>query len=44
VNIKRNNFVGKSLQTKFYVCCYILLSGTRPKRQCTPICDAAMLL
>jgi len=32
-----NDFVGKILQNKFYACCYILLSGTRPKRRCTPI-------
>jgi len=44
VNIKINDFVGNILQTKFYACCYILLSGTRPKRRCTPTCDAAMLL
>jgi len=35
VNIKMNNFVGNILQNKFYTCCYILLSGTRPKRRCT---------
>jgi len=39
-----NDFVGNILQTKFYTCRYIFLSGTRPKRRCTPICDAAMLL
>jgi len=32
-----NDFVGKILQTKFHAWCYILLSGTRPKRRCTPI-------
>ena len=32
------------LQNKCYACCYILLSGTRPKCRCTSICDAAMLL
>jgi len=25
-----NNFVGNILQSKFYACCYVLLSGTRP--------------
>jgi len=39
-----NDFVGNILQNKFYACHYILLSGTRPKRRCTPICGAAMLL
>jgi len=32
------------LQNMFYACCYILLPGTRPKRLCTPICGAALLL
>jgi len=32
-----NIFLGNILQNKFYACCYILLSGTRPKRRCTPI-------
>ena len=39
-----NDFFGNILQNKFYACCYILLSGTRPKRRRTPICGAAMLL
>jgi len=39
-----NDFVGDILQNKFYAYCYILLSGTRPKRRCTAICGAAMLL
>jgi len=39
-----NDFVRNILQIKFYACCYILLSGTRPKRRCTPICGAVMLL
>jgi len=39
-----NGFVGNILQKKLYTCCYNLLSGTRPKRRCTPICGAAMLL
>jgi len=30
-----NDSVGNILQSKFYACCYILLSGTRPKRRCT---------
>jgi len=30
VDIKMNNFVGNILQNKFYACCYVLLSGTRP--------------
>jgi len=25
-----NDFVGNILQNKFYACCYVLLSGTRP--------------
>jgi len=25
-----NNFIGNILQIKFYYCCYVLLSGTRP--------------
>jgi len=25
-----NNFVGNILQSKFYACCYVLLSGTCP--------------
>jgi len=40
VNIEMNDFVGNILQNKFYACCYILLSGTRPKRRCTPNCYA----
>jgi len=32
-----SDFFGNILQAKFYACCYILLSGTRPKRRCTPI-------
>jgi len=44
VNIKTNDFVGNILQNKFYASCYILLSGKRPKRRCTPTCGAAMLL
>jgi len=28
-----NDFVGYILQSTFYACCYILLSGTRPKRR-----------
>jgi len=40
-----NNFVGNILQNKFYLLlAYILLSDTRPKRRCTPICGAALLL
>jgi len=37
-----NDFVGNILQNKFYACCYILLSGTRPERRCTHICGAAI--
>jgi len=44
VNNKKNNFVGNILQNKFYACCYILLTSTRHKSRCTPICGAAMLL
>jgi len=29
-----NDFFGNILQNKFYACYYILLPGTRPKRQC----------
>jgi len=36
-----NDFVGNIRQNKFYACCYILLSGTRRKHRCTPICSAA---
>ena len=32
MNIEMNDFVGNILQDKFYACCYIFLSGTRPKR------------
>jgi len=32
VNIKMNDLVGNILQNKFYACCYIMLSGTRPNR------------
>jgi len=39
-----NDFVGNTLQNMICACCYILLSGTRPNRRCTPICGAAMLL
>jgi len=39
-----NDFVGNILQNTFFVYCYILLSGTRPKRRCTPICGAALQL
>jgi len=40
-----NKFVGNILQKKFYACCYVLLSGTRPKNRCThSYCGAAMLL
>jgi len=42
VNIKMNNFVGSILQNTVYAYCYILLSGTRPKRRCTPISGAAL--
>jgi len=39
-----NDFVGSILQNTFYACCYIFLSGTRPKRRCThSYCGAAML-
>jgi len=31
-----NDFVGNIMQNKFYAYCYVLLSGTRPKRRCTP--------
>jgi len=44
VSIKMNEFAGDILQSKFYACCCILLSGTHPKRRCTPICGAALLL
>jgi len=37
-----NDFVRNILQNKFYACCYILLSSTRPKCRCTPICGAAI--
>jgi len=30
-----NEFVGYILQSKFHAYCYILLSGTRPKRRYT---------
>jgi len=36
VNNKMNDFVGNIMQNKFYAYCYVLLSGTRPKRRCTP--------
>jgi len=39
-----NDFVGNILQTTFYACCSIFLSGTRHEHLCTPICGAAMLL
>jgi len=39
-----NDFVGNILQDMFYAFCYILLSGTHPKRRCTPIYGAALLL
>jgi len=35
-----NDFVGNILQNKFSAYCCILVSGTRPKRRCTPICYA----
>jgi len=35
VNIEMNSFVGNILQSTFLACCYILLSGTRPKSQST---------
>jgi len=44
VNIEMNNFVGNFLQSKLYAGCYILLSSTRLKLRCTPVCGAAMLL
>jgi len=44
VNIEMNDFVWNIVQTMFYACCCILLSGTRLKRRCTPICGAALLL
>jgi len=37
-----SNFVGSILQNTFYAYCYILLSGTRPKRRCTSISGAAL--
>jgi len=30
-----NHVVDNILSSKFYACCYILLSGTRPNRRCT---------
>jgi len=39
-----NDCVGNNLQNKFYTCCWILLSGTRPKRRCTPVSGAALQL
>jgi len=30
-----NDFISNILQNKFYACCIILLSGTRPKLKCT---------
>jgi len=39
-----NDFVGNILQNKFYAGCYILLTGTRYKRRCTPTCGVALLL
>jgi len=40
-----NDFVGNVLQNKFYACCYILPSGTRPKIDAhIPTCGAAILL
>jgi len=43
-----NDFVGNIMQNKFYACCYdtsyYQVEGTRPKRRCTPICGAALLL
>jgi len=30
-----DDFVGNILQNTFYACCYIVLSGTRPKRRNT---------
>jgi len=39
-----NDFVGNILQSIFYASCYTLPSGTSPKRRCTPICGAAILL
>jgi len=38
-----NDFVGNILRNMFYAYCYILLSGTRPKRRCIPICRAVVL-
>jgi len=35
VNINMSDSVGNILQSKFYACCYILLSGTLPKRRYT---------
>ena len=43
VNIKMHDFVGNILQNKFYACCYILLSRTRPKRRCTLICTLTLI-
>jgi len=37
VKLEMNDFVGYILQSKFYVYCYVLLSGTRPKRRYTHI-------
>jgi len=40
-----NDFVGNIPQNKFYACCFILLSRTRPETEAhIPICNAAMLL
>jgi len=38
-----NNFVGNIPQNKFHPCCYILLSGTRPKCRCRLHLSAALL-
>ena len=42
MNIKMNDFVGNILQSQFYACCYILLSGTRPKCRYTHLFTALL--
>jgi len=39
-----NDFVGNILENKNYACCYILRSGTRPKRRFTLTRGAALPL
>jgi len=44
VNIKTNDFLGIFCKIILRLLLHLAIRYTRPKRRCTPICDAALLL